>query len=100
MAGIRKVQDRYSSDVGLAKRSTREMFSIIVSNFTTIDRIDADGKIEEFLDSITGEVERGEDLLEWQVSKIEDIYERIMRAQGLPSVRVHQDRRRKGLKFG
>ena len=100
MAGLRKISDRYSSDVDLAKRSTREKFSFIVSNIGLLERFDTNGSHEKFLDDITDQVENNETMLDWQVARIEKIYELTMRAAGLPFVPEHQDRRRKGLRYG
>lgn len=99
MAGIRKIQDRYSSDSEQAKRSTQAKFAFIVSNINHLQRYDRTGAHEKFLDEITADVERGAALQDWQVARIEKCYELTMRGLGLPSVPEHQDRRRKGLRY-
>jgi hypothetical protein len=100
MAGLVKITDRYSPDVELAKRSTRVKYSFIVSNMHLLDRVDRTGSHERFLDTINDDVEADRMLLNWQMARVEKIYELVMKAAGHPSVPEHQDRRRKGLRFG
>ena len=100
MTKVRKIRDTYSNDVDLAKRSTREKFSFIVSNINLLEIADRTGSHEKFLDSVTDEIENNATLQDWQCARIEKIYELLMRAAGLPYVPEHQDRRRKGLRYG
>ena len=100
MAGIQQIRDTYSRDTDLAKRSTREKFSFIVSNMNHLEKVDRTGTHEKFLDTITDDMENDVMLQDWQMARIEKIYELVMRGAGLPYVPEHQDRRRKGLRYG
>jgi len=100
MSGVTKIRDSYSNDSRQAKISTREQFTIIVSNMELLETVDRFGNHEKFLDEITEEVENGVGLRDWQIARIEKIYELVMKAAGLPHVDEHKDKRRKGLRFG
>lgn len=97
---VDQVRDTYSSDAQQAQRSSRETFAVIVSNIEHLEKVDPNGTHEKFLDCITFDVENGNDLLDWQMARLDTIYERMMKGAGLPSVPVHQDRRRKGINYG
>ena len=97
---VDQVRDTYSSDAAQAQRSCRDQFAIIVSNIEYLEAMDPKGTHEKFLDSITDDVENKRDLADWQMARLDAIYERMMKGFGLPSVPVHQDRRRKGINYG
>lgn len=97
---VDQVSDTYSSDAEVSRRLLKETFAIVVSNIELVEKEDRTGAIEKFLDSITDDVENGRELQDWQRAKVDDIYERMMKAAGLPSVPVHNDRRRKGINYG
>lgn len=97
---VDQVRDTYSSDAAQAQRSVREQFTIIVSNFALLEKVDPKGTHEKFLDSITDDVERSIPLQDWQMARVDEIYEKVMKAAGLPSVPRHMDRRRKGINYG
>lgn len=99
MSGVDKIRDTYSNDAALAKRSTREKFAFIVSNMELLETVDKRGSHEKFLDDITDAVENNETLIDWQIAKIEHIYELVMKAADLPYVPLHADRRRKSLRY-
>lgn len=100
MSPVKKVQDRYVSDSASAQRSIRAQVQFIQQQIRYLRSVDPTGVQEKFLNGITPSVEAGHELRDYEIARIEKIYELTMRGLGLPSVPEHQDRRRKGLKFG
>lgn len=81
--------------------SAKANAQFILDNIEALQKLDTpQHKHEKAARSFSILLRNGEELTPGQYSYLESIYEMVMGAKGLPSVKVHSDRKRKSLKFG
>ena len=93
---LRPKSDHYFSDRASAQRSTQIQIDFIRQNIQWLRRVDAKGVHEKFVNGV-GPVAF---LKDWEISRIDKIYELVWKGYEMPSVDEHRDARRKGLRFG
>jgi hypothetical protein len=92
---LKPKNDSYSSDRAIALKSTLAQLEFILANMKYLDRVDRTGSHRKFLEDL-GPVAG---LADWQISRIEKIYELVWKGYDMPSVNDHVDKKRRGLRF-
>ena len=92
--------DRYSNDRARAHRTARVQLEFVIQNVQHLRRLDTRGRAENAAQSMLMLLKNGETLSPGQLSYADGLYEQTMGAAGYGSMRVHVDKKRKGLKFG
>lgn len=90
---------RFERNHEQAQRSAKAQIEFVSANIHLL----AGPKTSAYLlpvENFLAMAKRGEAFTPYQLSFIDGLYERVMKAAGLPSVGVHVDRKRKGLRFG
>jgi hypothetical protein len=100
MAGLIRITDRYSTDRRSADKSIRVQMQFILDNIDHLGVVDRRGTKVKLAQQIADKMIRNEELLEWERSAIDGLYEDTWKGYGMPSVQKHIDKKRKGLKFG
>lgn len=84
---------RFASDKDYVQRSTLEKLNIIKNNLRHLLKVRGGAKkcndAKEF-------ISKGGPFLDWEMDKIEKIYESVMKGADLPSCNTHHDKKRKG----
>lgn len=93
---LKRITDRYSSDKAIAQSSTQIQINFILANMEWLDRVDKKGVHRKFMEGL-GPVNS---LADWEISRVERIYELVWKGYEMPSVNVHVDKKRKGLNYG
>jgi hypothetical protein len=95
------IRDVYSSNKSTAHRTAKIQAEFALQNIEALRTVDTvTGRHERALRSIAYLLRNGEDITGGQMSYLESIYEMVMGAKGLPSVKVHSDKKRRALRFG
>ena len=96
---LRDPSARFERNHEQAQRSAKDQLKFIEAN---IERLAGPGDKGRALAVVnfSAMAANGETFTPNQLSYIDGLYERVMQNAGLPSVGVHVDRKRKGLKFG
>lgn len=90
---------RFERNHEQAQRSAKSQLEFIEAN---IDKLAGEGEKGRAMAvmSFSLQLREGRPFTPAQLSYIDGLYERVMKAHGLPSVPLHVDRKRKGLRFG
>lgn len=83
-----------------AMSSAKVKLDFILGNRTSMRKADRSGHMEEAADRFNDILKSGDDLTSNQLNYVDGMYERTMEGMGLPSVRLHADRKRGGLRYG
>jgi hypothetical protein len=92
---LKPKSDAYASDRTSAQKSTQFQIDFVRDNFAWLAKVDKHGTHRKFMDEI-GPVAF---LKDWEVSRIEKIYELVWKGYEMPAVNEHVDKKRKGLRF-
>lgn len=97
--GLRQVRDRYEREHSAAGSIAMQM-QFVIDNILHLRKVDRRGTKEVLAIALYHKMLRKIALQEWEISAVDDLYELTWRGYGEPHVMKHQDRRRKGLRFG
>ena len=92
--------DNYSSDRAQADRALKATAEFILNNVRRIHVKDRKRKKENEVRRIHQKLIDGFSPVDWERRIIDEAYETVMAVAGLASVEVHEDRRRRSLRFG
>ena len=93
---LKRITDSYSSDKAIALKSTEVQIKFINDNLKWLAKVDKKGTHQKFMQEL-GPVGG---LKDWEISRIEKIYELVWKGYDMPSVNEHIDKKNKGLRFG
>ena len=96
----RKRADRFESDRRVADSTIKLQLQFILANLHHLRKVDKNGRMERAATEFDEALEKGEELTPGQRSYVDGIYEATMSGASLPSISVHVDKKRRGLKFG
>jgi len=94
------MDDRYSSDRKQADRSLKENAEFVIRNVGYLRRKDPKRKKEADVRRILTKLEQGFSPEDWERRVIDEAKEKVMEAAGMQSIKTHNDRRRRSLRFG
>jgi hypothetical protein len=94
------MNDCYTSDRSQADRSLKERAEFIIRNIGYLRRKDPKKKNETEVRRILAKLEGGFSPVDWERRIIDEANEKVMAAAGLESVKTHEDRRRRSLRYG
>lgn len=94
--GLSRKHDRYSSDVDVSLRSIKSQIEFIRRYIDQLRKVDKKGIHEKFINELPEDVGL---LKDWERARVEKIYELVFEGFDLPAVKVHVDRKPKGLRF-
>jgi hypothetical protein len=100
MPGVDKVTERFSSDRASANNSIRLQLQFVIDNIDHLEMVDRRKSKVPLANRLFAKLLDGEDLLDWERTAIDDLYECTMKGYDLPSVSKHIDKKRKRLRFG
>lgn len=96
-----KIHDRnvYSNDKLLAQNSAKIQLEFCRHNVEYLRKVDRNNKMENVLTSFEGMRKRNESFSPNQLKYIDGIYEAIWKGADFPSVPMHIDKKKKGIRY-
>ena len=80
--------------------AAKAQLEFAIQNIASLRRVDAGGNAEKAARSMLSLLKNGETLTPNQLAYCDGLYEKVMKGLGMPSVNVHSDVKRRGLRFG
>jgi len=98
--GIDRVIDRFDRGREAARRGASDTLAFVLTQKHALVAIRGGPKLIADAEDMFKRLERGGEISPAAYTYIDDIYEKTMKALGLPSVNKHIDKKPRGLRYG